>query len=205
MTTSASHWDVDALAWDTAYLDDVAVPGRSRIKGSIRADIEEKKAKGADKATTSYLGRKATRFRLETHLTAPEWPAYAAAVLGLVNSKKPGQGQETILVDHPALQGLGIGRCLVAEVSLPEVRDDRTMMMAIDFVENIPKPPPVKPAGGRSRAPDLDARAEAQDQQLAALEEETQRFVEYNPFASDDEIAAFEASQEAQRQQIEGS
>lgn len=146
---SVSFWadpDLEAeLVWNQCRLDDIVLPGLARVCGSLKADIEAKKAKGNDGADYSDNGLVPCDFTIELQMWEElQWDAYQALLPRLLPRKR-GAARKLWTVQHPACQLMGVGKVYIHEFPFPEPDDDGVVRIALKVLEYIPAPKPVKP------------------------------------------------------------
>lgn len=140
---------VDATIWDTLTIDGETVPGLCSVSGSLKYDVEVKKAKGKDKASTTDNGIAPTAFEVTIRIwTAAQW-AELVAIAARLLPRTPGGTRTPVRVDHPGLRICGIGKATVTEFEIPQPPEaGKLFEHRIKFIEWVPAAAVVKKSGG---------------------------------------------------------
>lgn len=144
----------DGSIWDTLTIDGEQVPGLCAVSGSLKFDVEVKKAKGKDKATTTDNGISPTKFEVKIRIwTAEQWGEFCAIAARLL-PRTPGGARTPVRVDHPGLRICGIGKAVVEEFDIPQPPEAGTIFETrIKFVEWSPAAAVVTKKSGGTGAP----------------------------------------------------
>lgn len=107
-------------AWNQLWLGGVSVPGVATPKGvSVGQDVDTKKAKGSDGATSTDNGVKPSKFQIEIKVTGSKYPAFLQA-MQTFNPRRPGAQRAPLDIRHPGVNQFGITQIRVVEIEMPE-------------------------------------------------------------------------------------
>lgn len=104
MSSSLPEWtgaDPAAAAWDTVVLGGTQLPGFCTVDGlECGKDVDTKKAKGADRPTSTDNGLKPAKFEINQWINTSMWPATQVAMAKL-NPRRAGAPREPVQILHP--------------------------------------------------------------------------------------------------------
>ncbi len=139
--------------WDTLLIDGEVVPGIASVKGSLKFDVDVKKAKGKDKASTTDNGITPTEFEVTIKVwSAAQWRDVQAIFARLL-PRTPGGARTPFRVEHPGLRICNIGKAILKEFEIPQPkRAGELYEQSFKFIEWVPAPATVKTGGTGSKA-----------------------------------------------------
>jgi hypothetical protein len=162
MDLGAAFWEpyiaddiaTDGSIWDTLTIDGEAVPGICAVSGTLKFDVEVKKAKGKDKASTTDNGIAPTEFEVRIQLwTQEQWADYVRVASRLL-PRTPGGARTPVRVDHPGLRICGIGKAVVREFEIPQPPEaGKIFETRIKFIEWVPAAAVVTKKSGGTGSP----------------------------------------------------
>ena len=131
-------------AWDTVTIGGLRLAGVCDVKGVAAIELEKKKVKGRNGSTLLILGNQPALFEVSVLMWTKEqweWNQGVINELWILPQREP-QKTKTVIgkgadgkkvsvkvrdktrpgldVDHPALQSVGISKCIVQAIRLPE-------------------------------------------------------------------------------------
>ncbi len=149
------HWqDPASLDWDIMTIAGRAFPAIVTFRGGVEADLEVKKAKGADKATVKDNGFKLADITVTLRLTTEQAWNDLQDLIPEIYPRGPGKKRNAVEITHPAINVLGLTRFRVKRIDVPQVgtsgRDHGIGVVNISLLEWAPAPKPVQVSKKRS-------------------------------------------------------
>ncbi len=135
---------IESRDWDTCILGDVIIPGIVDIDNlEVGIDVDTKKAKGADKPTSTDNGLRPSKFTIRVWLNGSQWPEFQA-VASSFQPRRPGRARQPLQIIHPLVNFLGIREVRVAGIKMDSPTAKGGMRVGILCEEWFDKPKPVK-------------------------------------------------------------
>lgn len=157
-------------AWNQLWLGGVSVPGVATPKGvSVGQDVDTKKAKGSDGATSTDNGVKPSKFTIEVKVTGAKYGAFLTAMQSF-NPRRPGAQRAPLDIRHPGVNQFGIKQIRVVDIEMPDAPTGRagaTFVLHCEEWFPIAKPTKskLKPENNPNRKFTEDPNALARDMQ----------------------------------------
>jgi hypothetical protein len=100
--------DPASSAWDTVVLGGVQLPGICTIDGlECAVDVDTKKAKGAERPTSTDNGVKPAKFEIDQWINAKQWPATQLAI-AQINPRRLRVERKPVQCVNPLVNVAGI-------------------------------------------------------------------------------------------------
>lgn len=131
-----------AAEWNTVILGDVVLPGCCKVKGlKVGIEVETKKAKGSDQATSKDLGLDPAKFHIDVQMNESQWREFQAG-LPLWNPRRPGRARAPVSIVHPWPNTFGIKsiRILAVEGDQPTAKAGANITIQVEEWFDAPKP-----------------------------------------------------------------
>lgn len=142
--------DNGSTLWSLLTIADVNFQGFVTITGGVSRDIQKKKPKGADGARITDNGYNLAEMNITlTIVRQQEWDDFQNVLLPLIHPRRKGGPRSPVVIQHPALNVLGVSRIYFERIGLPVVDSKGIGTVSMDAIEWAPAPKDVKKAAGR--------------------------------------------------------
>lgn len=144
MAEEYPSWIEDPDAWDRVQIGDFYLPGLCTVMGlESGIDVDVKKTKGKDGATSEDNGIDPAKFDIEVHLIDDEDFRSWLSIFPKINPRRPGAARQPLEVVHPEPNLLGISQIIVKNIrcGVPSARGGKKYTLQCQ--EYFPAPKPV--------------------------------------------------------------
>jgi hypothetical protein len=120
--------------WDTAILGGIILPGIVSVESlKVGIDVDTKKPKGSDQATSTDNGLEPAKFRIVVWLVTHEHWFELQAGLDSWNPRRPGRQRQPVELLHPLPNTFGIRnvRVLSVEASQPSAKSGMRVVIEV--------------------------------------------------------------------------
>jgi hypothetical protein len=184
-------WIDDPDAWDRVQIGDIFLPGICTVLGlETGIDVDIKKTKGKDGATSEDNGIDPAEFDIEVHLVdADDWRAWLL-VFPKINPRRPGAARQPQEIMHPEPNSLGISQITITKVRAAPPSPRGGKKYVIHVQEFFPAPKPANKAKAKQVKHTDNSIYFGDPQALANHMNQQSGFVPYPPPSDPDSIAA---------------
>lgn len=165
-------WTVSS-DWNSPVLGEVKLPGFWSVQGlKVAIEVQTKKAKGSDQATSKDLGVEPSKFKLVGEMNTSHLAAWEGAI-AQINPRRPGRERAPVGILHPLTGMYGIVAVRVVAIEGDQPKAGKPWVVTIHLEEWFDAPKETKstkklqPPAGRGSMTNREAAAALLSERMA--------------------------------------